>query len=151
MSSTIKSDNHQSQALKYAVAMWGASLLQDNEASAKLYTEARSHIEKAQREVDNSSFLNLETAQAMVLMTRFEFPTAKQRALLTLASLMQLLMLLGYDRLDGSPADRDPALDHEKRCTFWIAFGMHCNSSGTMPNVISSMPSEVSRFEHYSQ
>lgn len=141
--------------------MSGASSVQDNEASANFYMEARSRIEKAQIEVDNSSFLNLETAQAMVLIARFEFPSAKQRALLTLASLMQLLTLLSYDRLDGNSADRErtrlkpsqtpgpdnAAFEHEKRCTFWIAFCMHCNSSGTMTPVLSSLPSEVCLFE----
>ena len=143
LSSTIKADNHQSQALRCAVAMSGASSLQDGEVSASLYKEARLHMERAQTEVDNSSFLNLETAQAMVLIARFEFPLAKQRALLTLASLMQLLTLLGYDRLDGKSADREFPSIEEKRCTFWIAFCMHCNASGTIPHALSSMPNEV--------
>lgn len=161
LSGTVKTHNHQSQALVCAVAMSGASSLQSKEASLDLYTRARSHMEGAEMETDDSSFLNLETTQAMALVARFEFAAAKQRALLTLARLMRLLTLLGYDRLDGnstgqrwaytkppqSPHSHTAALTHEKRCTFWIAFCMHCNSSGTQSHVLSSIPTEVCHFE----
>ncbi|KAI5460569.1 hypothetical protein BGZ63DRAFT_248801 [Mariannaea sp. PMI_226] len=161
LSNTTEQAGHQSQALRAAIAMSGAASMDDNEAASHWYTRARAHVEKAEMELDNSSFQTLDTAQALLLIARFEFSHATattRRALLTMARLSQLLLLLGYDRLDGAsmtvhgkPQEYEADIDlsgdtdlmHEKRCTFWIAFSMHCTCSMNLSHALLNNPSEI--------
>ncbi|KAE8555849.1 hypothetical protein EYB25_000547 [Talaromyces marneffei] len=111
------------------------------------YTAARFHLEQAEILADNSSFLNIETVQAFLLVARFEFThISGPKGLLTIARVMQLLSLLRYDVLDQTSAEGELYLDsyqmrlpqnHSPRCiqmirrTFWIAFAMHCNAAAS--------------------
>jgi hypothetical protein len=122
--------------------MSGASASEDSvNLEQQCYVAARYHLEMAEMQADNSSFLNLETAQTLILVARFEFThTNAARALITTARLMRLLSLLEYDGLDSSVArmDKDgfktlpplqahsPMKLQEMRRTFWIAFSVHC-------------------------
>ncbi|KAF7562314.1 hypothetical protein G7046_g1832 [Stylonectria norvegica] len=159
---TASNSTQQCQALKAAIAMSGAASIGDSESASRWYKRARSHIEKAEMELDNSSFLTLDTAQALLLVARFEFSHASgalQRALLTMAKLSQLLLLLGYDRLDETSMEPgrksgeanaistsnscDMDLVQEKRCIFWIAFSMRSIWSLSLSHVLLSNSSEI--------
>jgi hypothetical protein len=143
--STTTTHSLQTQALKYAVAMSGASAIKDSTGlEQQCYMAARSRLEMAETQTDNSSFLNLETAQTLILVARYEFThTNSARALITAARLMRLLSLLKYDTLDSFPSlvetdnsqklpqvqEHSSAKVQEMRRTFWIAFSLHCYSA----------------------
>ena len=132
---TAYATSHQHRGLKYAVAMAGAgahkttSLLEQ-----QCYVAARFHLEMAETHMENSTFLNLETAQTLILIARYEFTrTHATRAILTMARLMQLVRLLELDNLDrggpqGDPSHHLPRID-ESRNTLWIAYALQCHSS----------------------
>ena len=128
---------HQQLALKYAVAMSGAgTAATPSQKGEQCYIAARSHLEKAEIQIDGACPWNIETVQALTLVARYEFiNTNPARALLTTNRLMRLVTLLGFDQLDQSddstdcperfvnlalPLQRLERL-HEARCTFWIA------------------------------
>ena len=133
---------HQHLALMYAVAMSGASCAQNPiQIEEQCYLSARNHLDKAETQLDSSSFWNVETVQALILLARFEFTKANAaRALLTTSRFMQLINLLGYDLVDRNATQSDrnrfaslasfvnnPTRLKELRHTFWIAFSMHCH------------------------
>lgn len=70
--STMGNDTHQCKALKLAVAMSGATACGESSLAMEQYSTTRFHIERAESLADNSSFLNLETAQTLILVARFE-------------------------------------------------------------------------------
>lgn len=144
---TLLRADHQSNALHCAVAMSGAVATRQPESLCEqYYASARYHLEKAETQADDSSMLNLQTVQAMILLVRFEFCCkARPRAFLNMARLMQLVNLMGYDNLDGQKA-RPISLDNgshprvpsqgegraklqDERLAFWIAYAIYCNYS----------------------
>ncbi|GFF46564.1 hypothetical protein IFM46972_08073 [Aspergillus udagawae] len=145
--SIIPMEAHQCMALKYAAALSGSSACGESALAMESYLAARFHLEKAENLADNSSFLNIETVQALLLVARFEFThISRPKGLLTIARTMQLISLLGYDMLDQTSAERESdssqimlPKSHSSGClqkirrTFWIAFAMHCNATATFP------------------
>lgn len=127
--------SHQHQALKYAITMAGAGVHNTTlHLAQQCYVAARSHLEMAETHMENSSFLNLETAQTLILIARYEFTrTHATRAIITMARLMQLVRLLELDNLDRretqGAASQHLQKIHESRNTFWIAYVLHCHSS----------------------
>ncbi|CAI7646199.1 unnamed protein product [Penicillium discolor] len=130
---------HQHQALKYAVAMAGAGARNTTlHLEHQYYVAARSHLEMAETHIGNSSFLNLETAQTLILIARYEFTrTDTTRAIITMARLMQLIRLLELDIIDRKRTQDDPPQNlqkiHESRNTLWIAYAFHCHASTIFP------------------
>lgn len=130
---------HQHQALKYAVAMAGAGAHNTTlHLEHQYYVTARSHLEMAETHIGNSSFLNLETAQTLILIARYEFTrTDTTRAIITMARLMQLIRLLEIDIIDRKRTQDDPPQNlqkiHESRNTLWIAYAFHCHASTIFP------------------
>ena len=126
---------HQHQALKYAVAMAGAGACNTTlHLEQQYYVAARSHLEMAETHMGNSSFLNLDTAQTLILIARYEFTrTDTTRAIITLARLMQLIRLLELDNIDRRRTQGDPPQNlqkiHESRNTLWIAYAFYCHAS----------------------
>lgn len=126
---------HQHQALKYAVAMAGAGARNTTlHLEQQYYVAARSHLEMAETHMRNSSFLNLETAQTLILIARYEFTrTDTTRAVITMARLMQLIRLLELDNIDRRRTQGDPPQNlqkiHESRNTLWIAYAFYCHAS----------------------
>lgn len=119
------------------------------------YLAARSHLEKAEMQIDGACPWNIETVQALTLVARYEFiNTNPARALLTTNRLLRLVTLLGYDHLDQSDVRTDsperfinlalplerPEKLHEVRCTFWLAYAINCH---TMANVGCSIALET--------
>ncbi|PLN82768.1 hypothetical protein BDW42DRAFT_184610 [Aspergillus taichungensis] len=130
---------HQHQGLKYAVAMAGASAHKTTlHLEQQCYVAARSHLEMAEMHMGNSTVLNLETVQTLILIARYEFTrNHATRAILTMARLLQLVRLLELDNLDreepqGSPSQRASKND-ESRTTLWIAYALNCHSSTIFP------------------
>ncbi|CRL18492.1 Fungal transcriptional regulatory protein, N-terminal [Penicillium camemberti] len=126
---------HQHQALKYAVAMAGAGARNTTlHLEHQYYVAARSHLEMAETHMGNSSFLNLETAQTLILIARYEFTRADiTRAIITMARLMQLIRLLELDIIDRRRTQDDLPQNlqkiQESRNTLWIAYAFHCHAS----------------------
>lgn len=97
------------------------------------YVAARSHLEMAETHMESSS-LNLETVQTLILIARYEFTrTLATRAIITMARLTQLVRLCELDNLDRretpSAASQHLQKIQESRNIFWIAYGLHCQSS----------------------
>ncbi|KAL2819697.1 hypothetical protein BJX63DRAFT_381476 [Aspergillus granulosus] len=155
--SVVPMETHQCMALKYAAALSGSTACGDSALAMESYIAARFHLERAENLADNSSFLNLETVQALLLVARFEFThISGPKGLLTIARAMQLLSLLGYDMLDRTSADgeRDSSpmmlpKTHSPGCiqmirrAFWIAFAMHCNAAASFSCCIPVKDSEI--------
>ncbi|KAJ9483592.1 hypothetical protein VN97_g9799 [Penicillium thymicola] len=126
---------HQHQALKYAVAMAGAGARNTTlHLEHQYYVAARFHLEMAEMHMGNSSFLNLETAQTLILIARYEFTrTDTTRAIITMARLMQLVRLLELDNIDRRRTQNDPPQNiqkiHGSRNTLWIAYAFYCHAS----------------------
>ena len=147
LQSIVSVEAHQCMALKHAVAMSGSSACGESALAMESYLAARYHLERAENMADNSSFLNLETVQALLLVARFECTyISGPKGLLTIARLMQLIALLGYDILDQGPSEDEntncPSLLSKAQCpgnlqkirqTFWIAFSIHCNATASFP------------------
>ncbi|GFF94993.1 hypothetical protein IFM53868_07794 [Aspergillus udagawae] len=145
--SIIPMEAHQCMALKYAAALSGSSACGESALAMESYLAARFHLEKAENLTDNSSFLNIETVQALLLVARFEFThISRPKGLLTIARTMQLISLLGYDMLNQTSAERESdssqimlPKSHSSGCLqkirrkFWIAFAMHCNATASFP------------------
>jgi hypothetical protein len=158
--SLIFMETHQCKSLKFAVAMSGSNACGDSALAVESYFMARYHMGKALGLRDGSSFLNLETIQASLLIARFEFTYySGPKGLLTLASLMQLIGLLGYDKLDQSSSEDEIHSSNisqsqsdtfgnlqKKRQTFWIAFSMHCNAAANFPCCVPVKDEDVSSF-----
>ncbi|PKY07087.1 hypothetical protein P168DRAFT_315611 [Aspergillus campestris IBT 28561] len=130
---------HQHQGLKYAVAMAGAGSHKTTlHLEQQCYVAARSHLEMAEMHMGDSTFLNLETVQTLILIARYEFTrTHATRAILTMARLLQLVRLLELDNLDrgeqqGGSSPRPAKID-ESRNTLWMAYALHCHSSTIFP------------------
>lgn len=131
---------HQVNALRYAVAMAGASLSDDLPHLESLcYNSTRHYIELAEREDDGASFLNLEMLQALILIERHEFmeATTSARAWMTHGRTMRLVKLLGLHVMDADSAPMElnrlciphsaspsPTDLDERRRTFWVAFNL---------------------------
>jgi hypothetical protein len=158
LQSVVPMETHQCMALKYAIALSGSTACGESALAMESYIAARFHLERAENLAENSSFLNVETVQALLLVARFEFThISGPKGLLTIARAMQLLSLLGYDVLDqtsaegekGSPqmmlpTTHSPGRIQLIRRTFWIAFAMHCNAAAIFPCCIPVKDSEVS-------
>lgn len=127
----VHSTTHQCQALTHAVAMAGAGARDTTRhLEQQCYMAARSHLEMAETYMDGSSFLTLETAQALILVVRFEFTnTQTPRALITMTRLMRLIRLLMFDRLDRLDTEGSSPKADESRRTFWTSFAMHCHET----------------------
>ena len=158
LQSTIFVETHQCQALKHAVAMSGFNACGESKSATESYFAARFHLERAENMADNSSFLNAETVQALLLVARYECTHVSwPKALLTISRLMQLISLLGYDMLDQNLPEDEESSSHillprsyssesvEKiRQTYWIAFSIHCNAAATFPSYVSIKDKDVS-------
>jgi hypothetical protein len=158
LQSVIPMETHQCMALKYAAALSGSTACGESAQAMESYIAARFHLERAENLADNSSFLNLETVQALLLVARFEFThISSPKGLLTIARAMQLLSLLGYDVLDRTSTEdeRDSSQmilpkTHSLGCiqtirrTFWIAFAIHCKAATSFSCCIPVNDSEVS-------
>ncbi|RDL39999.1 uncharacterized protein BP5553_04339 [Venustampulla echinocandica] len=150
LQSIISVEKHQCMALKHAVAMSGSNACGESELAMESYLAARFHLERAENLADSSSFLNIETVQALILVARFECThVSGPKALLTIARLMQLIGLLGYDRLDQSSPEDDDDSSHilvpnphssgslqKIRQTYWVAFSIHCNAAASFPSCL---------------
>jgi len=155
--SVVPMETHQCMALKYAAALSGSTASGESALAMESYIAARFHLEQAENLADNSSFLTLETVQALLLVARFEFThISGPKGLLTIARAMQLLGLLGYDVLDRTSAEGEgdisqmmPPKAHSReyiqmlRRTFWIAFAMHCNAAASFSCCIPVKDNEV--------
>lgn len=158
LQSVVPMETHQCIALKYAIALSGSTACGESALAMESYMAARFHLERAENLAGNSSFLNVETVQALLLVARFEFThISGPKGLLTIARAMQLLSLLGYDVLDSSSAEgqqdspqmmlpktHSPGRIQMIRRTFWIAFAMHCNAAASFPYCIPVKDSGVS-------
>ncbi|KAJ5164770.1 uncharacterized protein N7500_006600 [Penicillium coprophilum] len=143
--SVVPMKTHQCMSLKYATALSGSTACGETALAMESYIAARFHLERAENLADNSTFLNLETVQALLLVARFEFiHISGPKGLLTIARATQLLSLLGYDVLDRTSSEGEqnsshvmPPKSHSPGCiqmirrTFWIAFAMHCNAAAS--------------------
>jgi hypothetical protein len=90
LQSVLPVETHQCMALKYAVALSGSSACGESALAMGSYPTARFHLERAENMADNSSFLNIETVQALLLVARFEFThISAPRGLLTIARVMR--------------------------------------------------------------
>lgn len=79
----------------------------------RYYTAARYHLEQAELGSGTSSFWNVETAQALVLVARFEFEHfACPRAMITMSRLFALMSILSHQETPGS--ERGQGLDEEE-------------------------------------
>lgn len=137
-------DDHQSKALAYAIAMSGPSGGDDTKlAQEQCYQASRYHLERAEMECNNSSFLNLESAQALVLVVRYEASNLDgPRAMITLSRLAGLLSCLRRSHPENQPEEAytnydassslsrssdEPGLctnrDYSRR-TFWVAYSL---------------------------
>lgn len=118
--------------------------------AAESYTIARYHMQKALGQLDGSSFLNIESVQASLLIARYELSHyGVPKGLMTLAGLMQLIRVLGFDMLDQVSAEGEKpntntlesqpnaaAISQNIRQTFWNAFALHCNASANFPSCL---------------
>lgn len=102
-------EKHQILALKYAVCMAGAQAESVAfQLKEQYYTAARHHLEQAELVSDASSFWNIEAAQALVLVTRFEYEHfAYPRAKITLSRLSALMSILGRQDISRSDKRQD--------------------------------------------
>ncbi|KAF1978071.1 hypothetical protein BU23DRAFT_525735 [Bimuria novae-zelandiae CBS 107.79] len=152
---------HQYQALKYAVALSGATILNEsNDLQERIYGAARYHLERAELQADESDFFNIEVAQALLLLTKYEMGhIGIARGFVTLGRLVVLLNLMGYE-CPNTPhelADGDPrvfygiqpmqledSIKAEKiRHLFWVAYCIRCNSAGEMVSLAAPAPVEI--------
>jgi len=77
------------------------------------YTTTRHHLEQAELGSGASSFWTIEAAQALVLVTRFEFENfAFPRAKISMSRLFALMSILGYHEISGS--EKGQGLDEEE-------------------------------------
>lgn len=111
------------------------------------YTTAQYHMQRALSLLDGSCFLNIESVQASLLIARYELTHySGPKGLLTLAGLMQLIRVLGFDMLDQTSSETEnnssillqshgnaAAIPQKIRQTFWTAFALHCNASAYFP------------------
>lgn len=120
--------------MRYAVAMAGAGVHNTTlHLEQQCYVAARSHLEMAETHMESSS-LNLERVQTLILIARYEFTqTHATRAIITMARLTQLVRLFELDNLDRRETPSAASQHLQKiwgsRNTFWIAYGLHCHSS----------------------
>lgn len=71
--SIIFADSHQCKSLKFAVAMSGLHASGESMMAGECYTIAQYHTQRALGLLDGSSFLNIESVQASLLIARYEF------------------------------------------------------------------------------
>ncbi|EFQ99791.1 hypothetical protein MGYG_02803 [Nannizzia gypsea CBS 118893] len=163
LQSTLSTDTHQGQALRYAVGMAGAGTFENPaDLQQQCYVAARFHLEMAETQTDSSSLFSLETVQALILVARFEFTHGREAAaLITAARLSRLIGLLGYDRLGVSDTRTDkggilsPVRLEEMKRTFWTGFLLKCHATtrcpGTAPIVVDEihtvLPSKLTTTE----
>lgn len=142
MQSTVLSDTCQAQALKHAICMAGAHVDRETKLEEQCYTATRSYLDQAELEVQGSSFWNLEAAQALVLVARYEFTHIKsQRAFITMARLNALISILQQRCLAGESPNL--ALSHaptlnlctqqEMQRTVCLVLSLKCRSSPVVP------------------
>jgi hypothetical protein len=152
-------------ALSYAIAISGASLSDDfPNLKSLFYGSARQYLELAERQEDGTSFLNLESLQALLLILRYEFSEAKciERAWMTHARVMRLAKLLHMDTIDAGqvPTEADelyvphkssPSLAEmdERRRTFWFAFNIDFFISALTDSLPTLQASEVLPTKQY--
>jgi hypothetical protein len=148
--SIIFADSHQCKSLKFAVAMSGLHASGESMMAGECYTIAQYHTQRAVGLLDGSSFLNIESVQASLLIARYELiHYSGPKGLLTLAGLIQLIRVLGFDMLDQTSAESEKhisnllqsqpnaaAISQKIRQTFWIAFALHCNASANFPSCL---------------
>jgi hypothetical protein len=150
---------HQVNALSYAIAISGACLSGEFPNLKLLcYQSARQYLELAERQEDGTSFLNLESLQALLLILRYELNEAKciERAWMTHGRAMTLAKLLHMDTIDASqvpigegsvyvPHETQPSLAEmdERRRTFWVAFGFDFFISALTNSMPTFQTSEV--------
>lgn len=99
LNGTTHAESHQHQALKYAVAMTGAGAHDTtSHLEQQCYVAARFHLEMAETQVENSSFLNLQTVQTLILVARYEFlRTRAERAIITSGAVIDVPDVQGTD------------------------------------------------------
>jgi hypothetical protein len=164
--SLIFVETHQCKALKFAVAMSGLHASGESVMAVECYSIARYHMQRALGLLEGSSFLNIETVQASLLIARYELTHySGPKGLLTLVGLMQLIRLLGYDVLDQGSSESEKhnssilqsqppntsAISQKIRQTFWIAFALHCNAAANFPSCLPVKDEGVSSFRTTTQ
>lgn len=128
---------HEFNALKYAVAMVGAASCDDQHQAAEIcYRQARTEIEKAEREDAGEQFLTLRSVQTLLLVIFYEFKKKSlARTWMTIGRAMRLAKVMELDHLDRDgtsdcqpgfqlplPPTNDLVEMEERRNTFWVAF-----------------------------
>lgn len=105
-------------------------------ASEKLYEQARYQLDVCERQESGESLTNINTLQACVLLTLYEFKRPNfSRAWITLARAIRLAKVMGLDKPDGAaglmndprlckpPAQpTTPADQEERRRAFWVLY-----------------------------
>lgn len=137
---TTKSSKPELNALKYAVAMAGATAHEDSiEAAERCYNLARSNLEKAERGDTDEPFMTIAAVQSLVLIVYYELKKKTfTRTWMSVGRCMRLAKALGLDHmdrdadLDGTPtpvlarcnlpSTSDPTELEERRNTFWCAY-----------------------------
>ncbi|KAL2284649.1 hypothetical protein FJTKL_08747 [Diaporthe vaccinii] len=139
------SDKHQTLALKYAVCMAGAQAERDAfQFREQCYAAARFHLEQAELGSRSSSFWNVEAAQALVLVARFEFGHfASPRAMITTSRLFALLSVLCHQ--DISDSEKEQNEDEEEpnllRMVMLVSLSMKFRETGVLGNSKFKPPS----------
>lgn len=131
-------DKHQILALKYAVCMAGAQAERDAfQFRERCYAAARYHLEQAELGSGASSFWNIEAAQALVLVARFEFEHfASPRAMITTSRLFALMSVLCHQDISGS--EKEQSEDEEEpnllRMVMLVSLSMKFRETGVLGN-----------------
>ncbi|KAI0456732.1 hypothetical protein F5B21DRAFT_123371 [Xylaria acuta] len=150
----VTQNAHQYQALKYAVALSGAAITHESQAlQERLYLAVRHHLEQAEMQVDESDFLNLETTQALMILSQYEISHINvPRGILTLSRLSVLLNLMIYECLNrsnmrGNGTRRvlfsDSKTADSATRIFWMTYCIRCNYAGDMVSVTAPEPDEI--------
>lgn len=131
-------DKHQTLALKYAVCMAGAQAERDAfQFREQCYVAARFHLEQAELGSRSSSFWNVEAAQALVLVARFEFEHfTSPRTMVTTSRLFALMSVLCHQ--DISSSEKEQSEDEEEpnllRMVMLVSLSMKFRETGVLGN-----------------
>lgn len=88
---------HQTHALSYAIALTATYCCAEySSIESTLYITTRDHLEKAERQENESDFLNIENLQALLLIVLYELRCGNvARAWMTQGRAMRLMKILG--------------------------------------------------------
>ncbi len=147
------------QALSHAIATLGAfSTVELRGLVEECYDQARNLLDICERQETSVSLHNINTLQACVLLTLYEFKRPNfARAWMTLGRAIRLSKMMGLDRADGRasaaaqwgihvpiPVPTNPADIEERRRTFWLLYifdafaSVRTNSSPAFEKLVSA-------------